>query len=204
MQTDNHLLLPKTVGLRTATAQITNRRIMVVDNDQPSRGVHPLCHPLTECGYQVTHLVNPCDALVQLKLAANQYQCNEQFTPALVICDLFLRDRDGLDFVQELRGLQQTTREVIPILLVATIESNPTFEQAVLNMGADDFIVKPIRPSDLLLRVRRLIRGLPGIVREQLEFTRLESRRGRELERYRLEESNTPFRALRRDDFDFE
>ena len=174
---------------------------MVVDNEFISSQTHPLCSPLLECGYQVTHTNKPYEALKQLKLASNG---NAHYAPALLICDLFLDNMDGLDFVQELRQMQKASGQVFPILLVATIESNPTFEQAVLNMGADDFIVKPVRTSDLLLRVRRLLRGLPGVIVEQLENTRIEAKRGKELEGHRLEEEESPFRALRGSPFDFD
>jgi len=174
---------------------------MVVDNLTTPADNHPLCRPLLQCGYQVTHLVNPQEALRQLNFAANNLS---QATPALIICDLFLRGMDGLDFVQDLRQLQDKFVQNVPILLVATIESNPTFEQAVVEMGADDFIVKPIRASDLILRVRRLMRGMPGVIKEQLETVRLETRRGRELEAHPIDEGDPPFRGIRRNDFDFE
>lgn len=196
MQSNNNLLLAQSPSGKVMATQ-SKPWIMVVDNERAIREAHPLCNPLVECGYQVKHVVNAHEALRQLKMA-------EQVLPSLVICDLFLNEMDGLDFVQELRKAQHNTaQKTIPVLLVATIESNPTFEQAVLSMGADDFIVKPVRSSDLLLRVRRLMRGLPGILVEKLENQRLEHKRGKELEAVSVEEES-PFRGLRRSEFDLE
>jgi DNA-binding response OmpR family regulator len=203
MQTNNNnLLLPQTGHEHSRNAQPTSKKfVMVVDSDPSGRETHPLCQPLAECGYQVVHLVNPREALAHLRFASDSL---EDALPALVICDLFLNDMDGLDFVQEVRQMQRSNNSLTKILLVATIESNPTFEQAVLNMGADDFIVKPVRPSDLLLRVRRLMRGLPGVIQEQLENARLENKRGKELRAEPIpEKDDLPFRALRKDDFQF-
>lgn len=201
MQLNHNLLLPQNANANNPAMQPNKRRILVVDNDPVSAEVHPLCQPLLECGYQVIHVINPREALAQLRFASDS---QEDSIPFLVICDLFLSDMDGLDFVQEIRRLQKSTNQITRILLVATIESNPTFEQAVLNMGADDFIVKPVRSSDLLLRVRRLMRGLPGVILEQLETVRLETRRGKEIEAEPIQEEDSPFRALRRNDFDFD
>lgn len=201
MQTNNHLLSPKGKPGNASIQQNSKPQIMVIDNQTVPADSHPLCRPLLQCGYQVTHLVNPQEALSHLSFALNKLP---QAVPALIICDLFLRGMDGLDFVQDLRHLQNACNQNIPILLVATIESNPTFEQAVVEMGADDFIVKPVRASDLILRVRRLMRGMPGMVKEHLESVRLENRRGRELEAYPLDEGDPPFRGIRRNDFDFE
>ncbi len=205
MHPDTNNLLTVTNGgtKKPSTLAHLSRCIMIVDNDTRPTETHPLCQPLTQCGYQINHVINSREALAQLKYNTHNPEL-ATFRPSLIISDLFLNDSDGLDFVQELRVVQKLTNLHAPILLVATIESNPTFEQAVLNMGADDFIVKPVRPSDLLLRVRRLLRGLPGVLLEQIETSRLEKRCGRELEAHPLDDGNSPFRALRKHEFDFE
>jgi two-component system KDP operon response regulator KdpE len=79
-------------------------------------------------------------------LAAGEMQ------PDLVILDLGLPDRDGLDFIRDLRAWA-----TLPVLVLSarSLESDKV---AALDAGADDYLSKPFGVPELLARVRALLR----------------------------------------------
>jgi DNA-binding response OmpR family regulator len=72
----------------------------------------------------------------------------------LLILDLGLPDKDGLDVLQELRG----TGETLPII-VLTARDGVDDTVAGLDGGADDYITKPFRFEELLARIRVQLRN---------------------------------------------
>ena len=76
---------------------------------------------------------------------------------ALVVCDVMLPKRDGFSVVGELRR----TGRSAPILLV-TARDGIDDRVRGLNLGADDYIVKPFAFAELLARVRALLRRTPA------------------------------------------
>lgn len=71
----------------------------------------------------------------------------------LVLLDLGLPRRDGLSLLRDLRGRKDRT----PVL-IATARDAVSDRIAGLDAGADDYIVKPLRPLELLARVAALLR----------------------------------------------
>ena len=74
-------------------------------------------------------------------------------SPDLVLLDLGLPDTDGLDILAQLRGLP---REV-PIIIISARDRESEKVKA-LDMGADDYVVKPFGVSELLARIRSALR----------------------------------------------
>lgn len=72
--------------------------------------------------------------------------------PDLLILDLGLPDRDGIDFIRDYRAWSQ-----IPILILSARSQEAT-KVAALDAGADDYLTKPFGLSELLARVRALLR----------------------------------------------
>ncbi len=72
--------------------------------------------------------------------------------PAVIVLDLGLPDRDGQDFITELRGWADT-----PILVLSVREAEAS-KIAALDAGADDYLVKPFAIGELLARLRVLLR----------------------------------------------
>lgn len=70
----------------------------------------------------------------------------------LVILDLGLPDRDGVDVVRDLRGWTP-----MPILILSA-RTDETDKVAALDAGADDYLTKPFGLAELLARVRALLR----------------------------------------------
>ena len=73
--------------------------------------------------------------------------------PDLVLLDLGLPDMDGIEVLQELSGLPQET----PVIIISARDRESEKVKA-LDMGADDYIVKPFGVSELLARIRTAIR----------------------------------------------
>ena len=98
-------------------------------------------------------------------LAANDYRAIPAFTgkeglslffshgPDLVLLDLGLPDLDGLEILSQLRGLP---REV-PVIIISARDRESEKVKA-LDMGADDYVVKPFGVSELLARIRSALR----------------------------------------------
>jgi len=76
----------------------------------------------------------------------------------LVLLDLGLPQRDGIEVLRSLRGRRDRT----PVL-VATARDAVADRVAGLDAGADDYVVKPYDTSELLARVRALIRRGAGV-----------------------------------------
>jgi two-component system, OmpR family, response regulator BaeR len=78
--------------------------------------------------------------------------------PALVLLDLMLPDRDGLEVCRDLRGFSD-----LPIIMV-TARVEEIDRLLGLELGADDYVCKPFSPREVVARVKAVLRrrGLPG------------------------------------------
>ncbi len=76
----------------------------------------------------------------------------EQMQPDLVLLDLNLPGKDGLDVAREIRRRADT-----PIIMV-TARAEETDRLIGLELGADDYIVKPFSPREVVARVRAVLR----------------------------------------------
>src|SRR5262245_8918764 len=113
--------------------------------------------------------------------------------PALVVLDLRLPDMDGIRVARELRR-----ESAVPIVML-TARAEESDRLLGLDAGADDYIVKPFSPRELVARVRAVLRrsaGRPQTVVElgdlTLDTARLTVSRGRQ----RIELTATEFRLL--------
>ncbi len=81
---------------------------------------------------------------------------NREPRPDLWIVDIMLPGLwDGLDFVRELRELPQGRN--VPILVLTARGKEHDIVRG-LELGADDYLVKPYRPKELIARIRALLR----------------------------------------------
>lgn len=90
--------------------------------------------------------------------------------PDLVILDLMLPDMDGLDVVRQLR---QSGHEVPVIILTARDDDVDII--VGLELGADDYVVKPFNPRELASRVRAVLRRRAEASALALRLATLES-----------------------------
>ncbi len=77
--------------------------------------------------------------------------------PDLIIIDLGLPGMDGLDVIRQVR-----TESDVPIIILSA-RSEETDRVVGLELGADDYVVKPFGPKELVARVRALLRRVEAI-----------------------------------------
>lgn len=99
---------------------------------------------LSEEGYQVSTSSNGMDAIASI----------EASPPDLILLDVMMPNVDGYEVTFRIRSNHQLP--FIPILLVTADESINIADG--LDLGADDFVYKPIEVQELLARVRSLLR----------------------------------------------
>jgi DNA-binding response OmpR family regulator len=135
---------------KVLTQSITGKHIMLVEDDMSL--AEWFGDYLTEHGYLVT-LANRGDVAIEL-IEADQ--------PDLVILDIMLPVKDGFEVCMAIRPFYHG-----PILMM-TARDHETDEVLGLELGADDYVVKPVKPRVLLSRIKALFRrvSLPGIVPE--------------------------------------
>src|SRR5664279_3438054 len=79
--------------------------------------------------------------------------------PDLLVLDLMLPDRDGLDITRIVRK-DATLRRIPIIMLTARVEDEDRITG--LEIGADDYITKPFNPREVVARVRSVLRRSKG------------------------------------------
>lgn len=125
-----------------SSQSLASDHILVVD-DSPDN-VFLIQTILEEEGYTIFTAEDGPSALAQI----------DQSPPHLVLLDVMMPGMDGFEVTQRMR--QNTKLPFIPILLI-TAYDQPSVAQG-LDMGADDFIRKPVEVDELLARVRSLLR----------------------------------------------
>jgi DNA-binding response OmpR family regulator len=116
--------------------------VLVVDDEPTVREV--VSRYLELSGYRVM-VAGDGQAALELALST---QC----PPALVVLDLMLPGMDGLEVCRRLR-------EVAPVpIVMLTARGHETDRIVGLELGADDYVVKPFSPRELVARVRSVLR----------------------------------------------
>ncbi|MDQ4131505.1 MAG: response regulator transcription factor [Actinomycetota bacterium] len=134
-------------------------RVLVVDDEAIVREV--LARYLARQGYAVETVATGEAAL----------QAFDRERPDLVILDLMLPRIDGFEVFRRMRGPEA------PAVIMLTAKGAEIDRIAGLGLGADDYIVKPFSPSEVVARVRAVLRraaGGPEPTSERLVFGELE------------------------------
>jgi len=122
---------------------MAKRTIMVVEDEEDILDL--IRHHLTKEGYAVA---TATDGLAAVRAVFRK-------PPDLVLLDLMLPGLDGLEVCRKLKSDPKTAG--IPILMV-TAKDEESDVVAGLELGADDYIVKPFRMKELVARVRAALR----------------------------------------------
>jgi len=115
-------------------------KIMVVDDDKHIAELISLY--LRKEGYETKEFYNG-------RIAAQNFAA---YAPLLVLLDLMLPEMDGYQVCREIRKISS-----VPIIMLSA--KGETFDKVLgLELGADDYIVKPFEPKELIARVKAVLR----------------------------------------------
>jgi len=115
-------------------------RILLVDDDPGIMAA--VNHSLSTYGYKMTTATDGVEALAAF----------ERELPDLILLDLVMPRCDGLEVCQHVREHSTTP------IIVLSIKGSKADIVTVLDLGADDYLVKPFRLAELLARVRAVMR----------------------------------------------
>jgi DNA-binding response OmpR family regulator len=121
-------------------------RILLVE-DEPSIS-EPFSHTLSREGFDPVVAATAAEAL----------RLTDSLDPAVVLLDLMLPDADGRDVCREIR--RRSSRPII----VVSARGTETDRIVGLELGADDYVVKPFSGPELIARIRAVLRraGVPS------------------------------------------
>jgi phosphate regulon transcriptional regulator PhoB len=118
-------------------------KVLIIDDEKDI--VSLLRYHLEKSGF---HCLEGMDGAVALRLVREHH-------PDLLILDLMLPGMDGLEICRQLRQDAATAR--LPILML-TAKAEEVDRVVGLEVGADDYVVKPFSPRELVARVRAILR----------------------------------------------
>ena len=121
--------------------------VLVVEDDEHIAQV--LVFMLERQGYAVTHLADGRAAAGHIAAAS---------PPGLVLLDVMLPYIDGFELVRIIR--ENAAWAGVPVLML-TAKNTERDTVRALDAGANDFVIKPFQPNELLARVRRFL-GAPA------------------------------------------
>lgn len=110
-------------------------RVLLIDDDEILLEFYSTV--LRNAGMEVSSLSNPLEGLKRLK----------EFMPDVVVLDVYMPECSGPELAQVIR--QDDTWAMMPIMFLST-ESNLTLQLESMNLGGDDFLVKPVESNHLV------------------------------------------------------
>lgn len=116
------------------------QRILLVDDDPGIMAA--VQHALTTYGYKMTTATDGVEAL----------DAFDRESPDLVLLDLVMPQCSGLEVCQHIRQFSSTP------IIVLSIKGSEADIVSVLDLGADDYLVKPFRLAELVARMRAVLR----------------------------------------------
>lgn len=138
----------------TLPAMDTKDRILIVDDDPEI------------CQLLVDYLIRQGFDAVPARNGREMGQALERHAIDLVVLDLMLPDTDGLTLCRDLRA-----RSNLPVLMLSA-RGEEADRIVGIEMGADDYLVKPFSPRELLARIKGILRrtrALPPNLRPEVQ-----------------------------------
>lgn len=117
--------------------------IWCVDDDNTIRDIE--VYTLEQTGFQAKGFADGSSMLEALKTE----------TPDLIVLDIMLPGKDGAELLRELRNNPATRR--IPVIM-ATAKGTEMDKIGALDMGADDYLVKPFGVMEMVSRIKAVLR----------------------------------------------
>ena len=133
--------------------------ILIVEDEPPL--VEMLKYNFESAGFRTSVATDGQEALFQA----------EELTPDLILLDWMLPEYSGIEICRKLRD-RDATKSVPIIMLTARSEEDDRI--LGLNSGADDYVVKPFSPKELVARVQATLRrSQPGFAEDKLVYADL-------------------------------
>ncbi|NOX58446.1 MAG: response regulator [Planctomycetes bacterium] len=120
-----------------------NARIMIID-DEPIN-IKVVRKYLQMAGYE--NFITTTDSTSAIEIIAKE-------NPDIILLDIMMPTVDGLEILEKVRSNEQLIH--VPIVILTASNDQPT-KQKALEIGATDFLAKPVDPSDLVPRVRNAL-----------------------------------------------
>lgn len=120
-------------------------KILLVDDELDILEI--VGYNLSQEGYQIVTAVNGKEAVVKAK----------KELPNLIIMDVMMPEMDGMEACEQIRKIPELSQVIIVFL---TARSEEYSQVAGFDVGADDYITKPIKPKLLVSKVKALLRRL--------------------------------------------
>ena len=120
-------------------------RMLIIEDDEKTVGL--LRRGFRENGFVVDDCRNGVDGV--------EWARNQAYD--LIVLDVMLPQKDGWSVLSELRAAKSTT----PIVMLTAMEAIE-YRVKGLTAGADDYVVKPFAFTELMARVRNILRRLPS------------------------------------------
>ncbi|HWI42889.1 MAG TPA: MtrAB system response regulator MtrA [Nocardioides sp.] len=128
----------------------TRGRVLVVDDDAPLAEMLGIV--LGQEGFESRVCPRGDAALAEFR----------DYRPDLVLLDLMLPGKDGIDVCKEIRA-----ESGVPIVML-TAKGDTVDVVVGLESGADDYVVKPFKPKELVARIRARVRRTDSVAQETL------------------------------------
>lgn len=129
-------------------------KILLVD-DEPDI-LEIVGYNLIQEGYQVVTAANGVEAIERAK----------KELPQLIIMDVMMPEMDGMEACEKIRKIPELSHVIITFL---TARSEDYSQVAGFDVGADDYISKPIKPKLLVSKVKALLRRLKSEEKQDSE-----------------------------------
>jgi DNA-binding NarL/FixJ family response regulator len=130
-----------TAAFREARVEQRVGRVVVADGDVESRNL--AAEVLQRAGYETVEVATGTEVLAEVRAGG----------VALVVLEVGLADMTGYEVCREIR----LRNEELPVFFLSGMRTEPIDRVAGLLLGADDFIVKPFDPGELVARARRFV-----------------------------------------------
>jgi two-component system OmpR family response regulator len=119
-------------------------QVLIVDDDADIRDV--VTHEVRQQGWAAVEAASEAELVAALR----------ERTPDIILLDIRLPDQDGLTIARRLRATS-----AIPIIMLTGMGSD--IDRIVgLELGADDYVVKPFNPRELIARIKAVLRRTSG------------------------------------------
>lgn len=123
--------------------EMNDKKILLIDDEHDILEI--LSYNLEKEGYQVFTADNGTDGIEKAK----------QILPDLILLDVMMPDKDGIETCQELRKIRELQKTLIVFLSARSEEFS---QLAGYQAGANDYVVKVIKPKVLISKVNALLK----------------------------------------------